>query len=93
MYAKGTHSVGICARCGGKSPLQSLISDGDIPGLLVHPTCRDITHPAEKPVRVEEGIAVKRPAPDLDDDSPAVSTDDLVTAMGWSAGEYFGGGT
>ena len=90
-YAKGTHSIGQCSRCGGRSPLRDLVDDGYRKGLLVHPSCRDTEHPAEKPVSLEEGIAVRRPAPDLDDDSVGNSGESLVTAKGWS--NYFGGGT
>ena len=49
-------------------------------------------HPAEHPPRVAENISLRRPSPDIDDDSPGSSTL-LVDALGWDDGTYFGGET
>lgn len=67
-----------------------LVSDGDIPGLRVHLECRDIKHPAERPFKAEDAVALRRPAPDIDDDSAGDSGETLADAL---EGNYFGGGT
>ena len=90
-YAKGTHAVGICARSGRKMALRDMVPDGEFPNLLVDPAWKDEFHPQKKPVRIEEGIALKKPSPDLDDDSPGDSGQTLIEAMGWD--NTFGGGT
>ena len=89
-FTKGTRALGRCARCGDKVPYLSLLDDGYIKGLRVCGSCYDIAHPAEKPVRADEPIALQKPAPDIDDDSPG-GGDSLVVSMGWDT--YFGGGT
>ncbi len=68
-YAKGTHAKGRCGRCGDKADYLDMVDDGQFPGLRVHPECRDIKHPVERPWRGEDGIALKYPAPDIEDDS------------------------
>lgn len=70
--------------------LKDMVRDGET-GLLVDPAWRDEYHPQKIPPRMEEGIALKRPAPDLDDDSPGDSGQSLAEAMGWT--NSFGGGT
>jgi hypothetical protein len=69
--------------------LSDMVRDGET-GLLVDPAWRDIYHPSKRPVRLEEGIALKNPAPDVDDDS-AGAGDSLVDALGFD--RYHGGGT
>ena len=69
-FARGTAALSICDRCGMQYPYRLLVPDGQNPNLRVHPSCRDEAHPAEKPVRTDEGIALKNPRPDRDDDSP-----------------------
>lgn len=90
-FATGYNAVGICARCGFKSKLLDLEPDGYQPGLLVHSWCRDIAHPAEKPVRMTEGIALRRPAPDIDDDSEGAGG--TLRATLFSGLSVHGGGT
>lgn len=90
-FAKGKWAVGICGRCGGKYRLNKLVDDGQIPGLKVHPHCRDIKHEQEKRQIKDDAIILKRPAPNVDDDSPG-SAVPLTTARG-DAGPFFGGGT
>ena len=96
-YAKGRNAVGYCRRCGDKHKLSELRSDGQVPGLLVCALCYDIKHPAETPVRTDDAVALRRPAPDLDVTAsraiPAAFDEPLVEAFGWAAGTYFGGGT
>ncbi len=90
-YARGKNAVGICARSGRKMRLNDMVKDGET-GQLVDPSWRDIYHPAKKPVRTEEGIALRRPAPDVDDDSPGDSGVSLAEAL-FSGQPYFGGET
>ncbi len=91
MFAKGKHAVGICQRSGRKLPYSQLVEDGDIPGLLVDPAWRDISHPAERPIRTKEAIALRKPAPDTDNDGtvPAGSLADEL----FPGENVFGGGT
>jgi hypothetical protein len=91
-FARGKHALGQCGRCGGRAPYRQLVSDGDKPGLRVHPWCRDIVHPQEKPVRTDDATALRHPAPDLDDDSPGDSGQTLAEAM-FPGQNYFGGET
>lgn len=95
-FAKGKRAVGECQRCGVKVKLHQLRPDGET-HLLVCGECYDIYHPAKRPVRVDEGIALRRPAPDLDAAAanaiPAEFDMPLVDALGWPAGSYFGGST
>lgn len=90
-FAKGKWAVGICGRSGKKMLLKDMVEDGDIKGLLVDPAWRDIAHPADKPVDLSEGIALKKPAPDTDNDNPNGAGQSLVDAWGFT--NYFGGGT
>lgn len=64
-YASGKHAIGECQRCGMKVPYRTLVMDGWIPGLRVCPRCRDIAHPAEKPVDTTDPQVLRKPAPDL----------------------------
>lgn len=96
-YAAGKNAVGHCRRCGDKYKLSELRSDGQIPGLLVCDDCYDIKHPAETPIRTDDAVALRDPAPDLDAavsrEIPVEFDEPLVDALGWSSGTYFGGGT
>lgn len=96
-YAKGRNAVGYCRRCGDKVKLSALRSDGQKPGLLVCASCYDIKHPAERPVRTDEAIGLRNPAPDIDKENsreiPAEFDMPLVEYLGWPEGTYFGGGT
>ena len=95
-YAKGNKAVGLCQRCGDKKKLHELRPDGEN-DLLVCGDCYDIYHPAKRPVRTDDAIALRRPAPDLDAEAsreiPAQFDEPLVDSLGWSSGTYFGGGT
>jgi hypothetical protein len=90
-YAKGKYAYGRCMRSGKRIPYSQLVEDGDKPGLLVAPDERDIRHPAKTPPRIVEGIALRQPSPDIDNDSPSGSGDQLVDAFSFDS--YFGGGT
>lgn len=91
-FAKGKHAVGICNRCSAKDLLRRLVDDGQIPGLKVHPHCRDIKHEQEKRQIEEDAVILKRPAPNTEDDSATTTSGTLVSARG-DAGPFFGGGT
>lgn len=92
MFAKGKNAVGICQRSGKKLPLKQLVEDGDIPGLLVDPDWRDISHPAERPIRTKEGIALRKPAPDTDNDGSGTPAPNLADTL-FPNENVFGGGT
>ena len=79
-YAKGKFAVGRCGRCGDKVPYKDLRADGQYPGMRVCDNCRDEKHPTEKQIRLDEGIALRNPAPDVDDDS-AGNTDNLADTL------------
>jgi hypothetical protein len=70
-----------------------MVSDGQFPGLRVMPGSRDIKHPVEKPFDAEEGIALRFPAPDTEDDSGIGLNDDNEPLDDLLGGNNFGGGT
>lgn len=90
-YATGKYAMGICARSGRKMRLLDMVPDGQNPGLLVDPAWRDIKHPAEKPFDATDAQALRRPAPDTDDDS-AGAGGSLASTL-FSGQTVFGGGT
>ena len=85
MYASGRNSWGRCQKCGDRVKYQELVADGQNPGLRVCQSCRDIKHPAERPFRTDEGIALKRPSPDTDDDTGGSPVDVTGTATAGAA--------
>ena len=90
-YASGKNAWFMCQRCGTRGRYSESESDGQYQGLRVHPECRDIKHPNEKPFRAEDSVALRHPAPDTDDDSVGDTGQSLVAALGVT--NYFGGGT
>ena len=44
---------------------RDLVEDGHVPGLLVHPDWWEPKHPQEIPVKVDDPIALRRPAPEI----------------------------
>lgn len=92
-FARGKFAVGICMRCGGKHPLNKLVSDGQNPALKVHPHCRDIKHEQEKRQIKDDAVILKRPAPNTDDDSPSDTAGVNLTTARADSGPFFGGGT
>lgn len=88
-YAKGTHAVGYCRRCGDKVKLSRLRPDGDM-NLLVCADCYDIAHPAKRPVRTDDAIALRRPAIDLDVAASRVLADDRPLGEVLGFDNYFG---
>jgi len=69
-----------------------MVDDGDKPGLRVHKTCRDIKHPAEKPLPLEDAVALRKPSPDIDDDGSDTPAPNLAETL-FPDDNYFGGGT
>lgn len=92
-YASGKKSKGRCGRCGDKCEYRDMMSDGQFPGLRVCPDCYDKKHPSEKPINVEDGIALRHPAPDIDDDTGIGLNDANVTLVSTLDGNSFGGQT
>jgi len=92
-YAKGKHAKARDQRTGDKVNYRDTVSDGQYPGLRVTPGSRDIKHPVEKPFRAEEGIALRHPAPDTEDDSGIGLNDANATLLSTLGGNTFGGGT
>ena len=84
-FATGKRALAICDRCGLEVPYNLLVPDGYKPNLRVHRSCRDEAHPAEKQVDTTEGIALKNPRPNRDDDSPGAVADHSGTAQAGSA--------
>ena len=92
-YAKGRYAVGICGRCGFKVPYKDLRGDGQYPGLRVCDDCYDAKHPVEKPFVADEGIALRKPAPNIDDDTGIGLNDANESLIDILDGNSFGGGT
>ena len=90
-YAKGLRAWGRCARSGRRLLLKDMVPDGQYPGLMVDPDWRDIKNEQERPLDVSDAIALRRPAPDTDDDSAGAGSS-LATAL-FSGQNVFGGGT
>lgn len=104
-YAKGKRAIAECQRSGQKMLYRDLVEDGHIPGLLVHPDWWEPKHPQEIPPRVDDPIALERPAPEIsvptgsgDPESPgdacATSPDTenylpSTTLQNVTAGEYY----
>lgn len=88
-YAKGNKAVGYCRRCGDKVKLSKLREDGQN-NLLVCRECYDIQHPAERPVRTDDAIALRKPAPDLDVAASRAITDDRALGVVLGFDQFFG---
>lgn len=91
-YATGKFAMGICARSGRKMPLRAMVPDPNRPGLMVDPAWADRKHPIEENIVLEDGVALRRPAPDVDDDSPGDDGQTIAQALGFDGVSYFGSG-
>lgn len=93
-FATGKWALATCGRCGMRGRYSEMVDDGQTPGLRVHPACRDIRHPQEKPVRAEDGVALQRPTgnPDTAND-PLATAATLINNLPPLTGHSFGGGT
>jgi hypothetical protein len=93
-YATGKNAWAMCRRCGMRGRYVEMVDDGQYPGLRVHPECRDMKHPVEKPlVPADDGIVLRKPSPDTDDDSPGGDNGSLADYFDARGERYFGGGT
>ena len=84
-FAKGGRALGRCGRCGDRYLLSELRDDGYKKGRLVCPGCFDIYPPSLKPFNADEGIILKKPAPDTDDSSGGSVVDTTGTARAGSS--------
>ena len=95
-FATGKNAWFMCGKCGLRGRYAESVADGQTPGLRVHPTCRDIKHPQERPFNAEDGEALQHPTGDIDRPSDALATvatlADELPAMDGGA-SYFGGST
>jgi hypothetical protein len=64
-YAKGSKAWGICQKSGGRYLRSELVEDGYFKGLLVHPKWKDGPHPQERPVTVQDAMAIRKPSPEI----------------------------
>ena len=92
-YASGKHAKGRCGRCGFKVEYRDMVDDGQYPGLRVCEDCRDMKHPVERAFDAQDGIALRKPAPDIDDDTGVGLNDANVTLVSTLDGNSFGGQT
>lgn len=72
-YAKGTHALGICQRCGQRALLHELVMDGYYPLLRVHQECYDPKHPQERLPKVSDPQVLWRPSPEQAGIAPVLS--------------------
>lgn len=91
-YAAGAKAWGRCQRCGDRWFLNQLRPDGYKPDLLVGPCCYDIYPPQQRPIDLADAEALRRPSPDIDDDSAGDSGETIEEAM-FPNDNNFGGGT
>jgi hypothetical protein len=63
-YARGTRAWGECQRCGARELLHDLAFDGHIVNLRVCGRCWEPKHPQEYLQRVDDPVALWRPAPE-----------------------------
>lgn len=64
-YARGTKAWGECARSGRKMLLRDMVFDGQYPNLRVDPAWFEPKHPQENLPRLDDPVALWRPAPEL----------------------------
>ena len=68
-------SIGICARCSFKFPLEELRPDINFPGLFVCYKDADLKDPWQIPARATEVITIRNARPDIDISIPGVPPD------------------
>lgn len=83
-YATGARAWATCQRCGARALHKELVADGHYPNLRVHPGCRDIRNPQEKPFKAEDKVLLRHPVPDIDDDSAGDTGTSLTVALGFT---------
>jgi len=75
-WARGRRAWGEDARSGKRLLRKDMIEDGYVPGLLVAPDEYDPPHPQDKPVKVSDAMAIRRPAPRRDKASDVYGPDE-----------------
>jgi len=93
-YAKGSKAWGICRRCGLRDLLNNLVFDEYYPDLRVHPECKDYKHPQEHLVDVRDPIALWKPSPEDDVNTPPVLSgvqNQGGIGLSWTPAEFFTG--
>lgn len=63
-YARGEEAWGECGRCAGKFLLRALVFDGYYPNMRVCTDCFEMKHPQENLRRIDDPVALWRPAPE-----------------------------
>lgn len=84
-FASGKNALAICDRCGLQAPYKMLVPDINKPNLRVHQSCVDIKHPQERPIVLDEGIALKNARPNREDMTVGDIDDTTGTAAGGGA--------
>lgn len=80
-FATGRYTQGFCQRCSLNFPHGELQFDGEVKGLLVCGACYDPPHPQERPAKIYDPIALRRPAPE-----PAIIS---TTIFDFSSVDYY----
>lgn len=87
-YARGTRAWGICGRSGRKMLLRDMVFDGRYPNMRVDPAWFEGKHPQEYLPKIDDPIALWRPAPEnpLAPSQPVLTleTVDLTAALTWT---------
>ena len=77
-YAKGRRAWGECQRSGRRMLRKDMVKDEYVKGLLVDPAWKELEHPQDKPLRIEDPIALRRPATRRDKASDVYGPDERV---------------
>lgn len=81
-YARGHAAWGECARSGRRMLLRDMVFDGQFPNLRVDPAWFEPKHPQEQLKRVDDPVALWRPAPENLQNTPPVLTAVLFDGPG-----------
>jgi len=89
-YAPGRKAWGECGRSGARALLKDLVFDGRFPNMRVLPDWREDRHPQETLPKIDDAIALYRPAPQsLQPPTSPVLVGDLIAgpavSLAWSA--------
>lgn len=63
-YARGAEAWGECGRCAARFLLRELVFDGQYPNMRVCTSCFEPKHPQENLKRIDDPVALWRPAPE-----------------------------
>src|SRR5262249_12164779 len=75
-WARGKRAWGEDARSGKRLLRKNMVEDGYVPGLLVAPDWYDPPQEQEKPIKVTDAMALRRPAPRRDKASDIYGPDE-----------------